>query len=56
MKELEHLNKFLISIKKKLNNNKFVSNAPVKVIEKERKKKNDTIEKIKILESRLKNI
>ena len=56
MKELEHLNKFLISIKKKLDNNKFVSNAPLKVIEMERKKENDTIEKIKILESRLKNI
>ena len=56
LKELDHLNKFLISIKKKLNNNKFVSNAPVKVIDMERKKENDTIEKIKILESRLKNI
>ena len=56
MKELEHLNKFLISIKKKLDNNKFVSNAPVKVIEMERKKENDTMEKIKILENRLKNI
>ena len=56
LKELDHLNKFLISIKKKLNNNKFVSNAPVKVINMERKKENDTIEKIKILENRLKNI
>ena len=56
LKELEHLNKFLISIKKKLDNNKFVSNAPVKVIEMERKKENDTMEKIKILENRLKNI
>jgi len=56
LKELDHLNKFLISIKKKLNNNKFVSNAPVKVIDMERKKENDTIEKIKILENRLKNI
>ena len=56
MKELDHLNKFLISIKKKLNNNKFVSNAPVKVIDMERKKENDTMEKIKILENRLKNI
>ena len=56
MKELDHLNKFLISIKKKLDNNKFVSNAPEKVIDMERKKENDTIEKIKILENRLKNI
>ena len=56
MKELDHLNKFLISIKKKLDNNKFVSNAPVKVIEMERKKENDTMEKIKILKNRLKNI
>ena len=56
IKELDHLNKFLISIKKKLDNNKFVSNAPVKVIEMERKKENDTMEKIKILENRLKNI
>ena len=43
MKELDYLNKFLISIKKKLDNNKFVSNAPEKVIEIERKKENDTI-------------
>ena len=56
MKELDHLNKFLISIKKKLDNDKFVSNAPEKVIDMERKKENDTIEKIKILENRLKNI
>ena len=56
MKELDHLNKFLISIKKKLDNNKFVSNAPEKVIDMERKKENDTMEKIKILENRLKNI
>ena len=56
MKELDHLNKFLISIKKKLDNNKFVSNAPEKVIDMERKKENDTMEKIKILEKRLKNI
>ena len=56
MKELDHLNKFLISIKKKLDNDKFVSNAPIKVIEMERKKENDTMEKIKILENRLKNI
>ena len=55
-KELDHLNKFLISIKKKLDNNKFVSNAPEKVIDMERKKENDTMEKIKILENRLKNI
>ena len=39
LKELDHLNKFLISIKKKLENNKFVSNAPVKVIDMERKRK-----------------
>ena len=56
IKELDHLNKFLISIKKKLDNNKFVSNAPEKVIDIERKKENDTMEKIKILENRLKNI
>tara|TARA_B100001057_G_scaffold155650_1_gene155891 strand:+ start:11282 stop:13885 length:2604 start_codon:yes stop_codon:yes gene_type:complete len=56
LKELDHLNKFLVSIKKKLDNNKFVSNAPVKVINMERKKENDTMEKIKILENRLKNI
>ena len=56
MKELDYLNKFLISIKKKLDNNKFVSNAPEKVIDMERKKENDTMEKIKILENRLKNI
>ena len=56
LKELDHLKKFLVSIKKKLENNKFVSNAPVKVIDMERKKESDTMEKIKILENRLKNI
>ena len=56
LKELDHLNKFLVSIKKKLENNKFVSNAPAKVIDMERKKESDTMEKIKILENRLKNI
>ncbi len=48
-KELEHLNGFLISIQKKLENEKFMSHAKPDVIEKELQKKADAETKIKNL-------
>jgi valyl-tRNA synthetase len=44
---------FLSSIMKKLDNERFVQNAPANVLELERKKKSDTESKIKSLEERL---
>jgi valyl-tRNA synthetase len=52
-KELEYLRGFLVSVDKKLSNEKFVSSAPVSVIEAERKKKADAEMKIKSLEKSL---
>lgn len=44
--QLDHLQKFLDSIKKKLSNEKFVSHAPEQVVALERKKQSDSEEKI----------
>jgi len=41
---------------KKLNNERFVKNAPANVLELEKKKKNDTEQKIKSLSERLKEL
>ena len=54
--ELKYLKGFLISVEKKLSNEKFVSGAPEKVVETERKKQKDTLEKISILEDKLKSL
>ncbi len=54
--ELNYTKGFLKSVQKKLSNERFVNNAPVKVIEIERKKEADALEKIKILEDALKNV
>ncbi len=54
--ELEHLEKFLAGIKKKLSNEKFVAHAPEKVVELERKKERDSEEKIKSLKETLKGL
>jgi valyl-tRNA synthetase len=50
-KELERLKGFLISVDKKLSNEKFVANAKPEVIELEQKKKADAEEKIKMIEA-----
>jgi valyl-tRNA synthetase len=52
-KDLEYLKGFLISVDKKLSNEKFVNNAKPEVIELERKKKADAEEKIKLIEESL---
>ena len=44
--DLDYYNKFLESVRKKLSNEKFVANAPEKVVALERKKENDALEKI----------
>ncbi len=44
--QLKHLEGFLAGIRKKLSNEKFVANAPEQVVALERKKEQDTLEKI----------
>jgi valyl-tRNA synthetase len=52
-RELDYLRGFELSVKKKLQNSRFVDNAPKKVVDIERKKLSDTQSKIAALESRL---
>jgi len=54
--ELDYNRGFLTSVMKKLDNERFVRNAPVKVLELERKKKSDSEMKIKSLEERIKEL
>jgi valyl-tRNA synthetase len=53
LEELEYTKGFLISVLKKLDNERFVQNAPEAVIEAERKKKSDAEAKIKALGKRI---
>lgn len=55
-KELKHLEGFLAGIKKKLSNEHFVANAPAAVIERERKKRSDSEEKIAALKASLEEL
>jgi valyl-tRNA synthetase len=52
-KELAHLKGFLISVEKKLGNEKFVANARPEVLALEQKKKADALEKIGVIEESL---
>ena len=52
-KDLDYLKGFLLSVEKKLSNERFVQNAKPEVIEIERKKKTDAEEKIKVIENSL---
>lgn len=52
--EIKYLKGFLISVDKKLSNEKFVANAKPEVVDVERKKQKDTQEKIVLLEEKLK--
>jgi len=51
--EVENRKGFLNSILKKINNEKFMANAPDKVVQLELKKKDDAESQIKILEDRI---
>lgn len=52
-KDLNYLQGFLSSIEKKLGNEKFVQNAKPEVVEAELKKKNDALEKMRLIEENL---
>jgi valyl-tRNA synthetase len=52
--DLNYNRGFLVNVMKKLDNERFVKNAPANVLELERKKKNDAESKIKSLEERIK--
>ena len=54
--ELKYQQGFLASIIKKLGNEKFVSNAPLKVVEMEKKKQADAQAKIRVIEDQLKTL
>ncbi|HEY5746332.1 MAG TPA: valine--tRNA ligase [Chryseolinea sp.] len=53
LKDLEYQRGFMVSVDKKLSNEKFVNSAPPQVIEMERKKKADAEAKIRSLEESL---
>ena len=52
-KEIEYLNGFLASVNKKLNNERFVQNAPQAVVDAERKKAADATAKLTALHEAL---
>ena len=54
--EIKYLKGFLISVEKKLSNEKFVANAKPEVVESERKKQKDAQDKIILLEEKLKTL
>ncbi len=54
--ELKYLKGFLVSVEKKLSNEKFVANAKPEIVEIERKKQKDAEEKIVLLEEKLKSL
>jgi valyl-tRNA synthetase len=51
--ELSYTQGFLASVNKKLSNERFVNNAPAKVVDMERKKAADAEQKIKVLEEQI---
>ena len=52
-KEIEYYKGFLVSVEKKLANSRFVDNAPVQVVAKEKQKQADALAKIRTLEESL---
>ncbi|MDA3930318.1 MAG: hypothetical protein PF541_15315, partial [Prolixibacteraceae bacterium] len=54
--ELKYTKGFLISVTKKLSNERFVNNAPAQVVEIERKKQEDAEIKIKALQERIESL
>ncbi len=55
-KELEYNKGFLKSVRAKLENERFVSNAKAEVIDIERKKESDALNKIKLIEEQLESL
>jgi len=55
-KELEYLRGFLLSVEKKLSNDRFIQNAKPEVVELEKRKKADAEIKIRTLEESLSNL
>ncbi|WP_295811206.1 valine--tRNA ligase [uncultured Apibacter sp.] len=56
IEDIAYLEGFLKSVNAKLSNEKFVNGAPEKVVEMEKKKQSDTLEKISILKESLKKL
>ena len=56
LEDIAYLEGFLKSVNAKLSNEKFVNGAPQKVVEMERKKQSDTLEKLTILKESLKKL
>jgi valyl-tRNA synthetase len=54
--ELEYSKGFLISVQKKLGNERFVNSAPTNVVENEKKKQADALLKISLIEEKLGNL
>ena len=54
--ELDYSKGFLVSVQKKLGNERFVNSAPATVVENEKKKQADTLLKISLLEEKLSNL
>ena len=55
-KELQHLEGFLMGIRKKLSNENFVAHAPEAVVVRERKKESDSVEKIAALKQTIEEL
>jgi valyl-tRNA synthetase len=55
-KELKYYEGFLISVEKKLNNKRFVDNAPEQVVNKEKQKQADALAKLETLRESLKKL
>ena len=51
--ELDYSRGFLVSVQKKLSNERFVNSAPKNVVDMERKKESDALTKIALLEEKL---
>jgi valyl-tRNA synthetase len=54
--ELTYTKGFLLSVQKKLSNERFVNNAPAQVVASEKKKEADALAKIDTLETSLSNL
>lgn len=55
LKELAYLKGFLVSVEKKLGNERFVQQAKPEVVDMEKRKKDDALSKIKVIEASLAN-